>query len=91
MTQPDTMFASRSGGMHVFRGVAGLLAAVAAFALIGVVGPASLLLLLVAGFAWRGCPTCWAVGLTRTKALRDSGGACAVCPRTRAPNGGRRA
>ncbi len=79
MSQPprDTMFASRSVPVHVVRGVVGLVAFVAAFALIGVVGPASLLLLVLAGLAWRGCPTCWAVGLTRTKAAR---GACAVRP-----------
>jgi hypothetical protein len=64
------MFASRSVRVHVIRGVVGLFAFIAAFALIGVLGPASLLLLVVAGLAWRGCPTCWAVGLTRTKACR---------------------
>ena len=69
---PDTMFASRSVRVHVVRGVVGLIAFVAAFALIGVLGPASLLLLLVAGLAWRGCPTCWAVGFTRTKACRSA-------------------
>jgi hypothetical protein len=69
---PDTMFASRTVRAHWVRGALGLIAFVAAFALIGVVGPASLLLLLVAGVAWRGCPTCWAVGLTRTKACRSA-------------------
>jgi hypothetical protein len=77
---PDTMFASRSVRRHVVRGVVGLVAAVAAFALVGVIGPVSLLLLLPAGLAWRGCPTCWAVGLTRTKALRNSAAGCAACP-----------
>jgi hypothetical protein len=68
MSQPtDTMFASRSVRVHVIRGVLGLLAFVAAFALIPVIGPLALLLLVVAGLAWRGCPTCWAVGLTRTR------------------------
>lgn len=68
---PDTMFASRSVRVHLIRGVLGLVAFVAAFALVPVVGPASLLLLVPAGLAWRGCPTCWAVGLTRTKAVRE--------------------
>jgi hypothetical protein len=77
---PDTMFASGSVRVHVIRGVLGLVAFVAAFALVGAVGPASLLLILVAGLAWRGCPTCWAVGLTRTRQIRDSGAACASCP-----------
>jgi hypothetical protein len=67
---PDTMFASRSVRVHVIRGVVGLIAFVAAFALIPVIGSAALLLLVLAGLAWRGCPTCWAVGLTRTKAAR---------------------
>ncbi|HUR72919.1 MAG TPA: hypothetical protein VMZ00_01510 [Sporichthya sp.] len=56
--------------MHVIRGVLGLVAFVAAFALVGILGPAALLLLVPAGLLWRGCPTCWAVGLTRTKAAR---------------------
>jgi hypothetical protein len=67
---PDTMFASGSVRVHLIRGGLGLVAFVAAFALVGIVGPVSLLLLIPAGLAWRGCPTCWAVGLTRTKALR---------------------
>lgn len=62
------MFASSSVRVHVIRGVLGLLAFVAAFALIGVIGPTSLLLLIPAVLLWRGCPTCWAVGLERTKA-----------------------
>jgi hypothetical protein len=74
------MFASRSVPVHLVRGVLGLVAFVAAFAVIPVLGPVSLLLLVVAGLAWRGCPTCWAVGLTRTKALRRSGATCTACP-----------
>ena len=77
---PDTMFASRSVRVHLIRGVVGLVAAVAAFALVGIIGPVSLLLLVPAGLAWRGCPTCWAVGLTRTKAVRDSSAGCVACP-----------
>lgn len=80
-TKPsDAIFASGSVRAHVVRGVLGLVAAVAAFALIGVVGPLSLLLLIPAVLAWRGCPTCWALGLTQTKAIRRSGGGCATCP-----------
>ena len=77
---PDLTFASRSVPVHMIRGLVGLAAAVAAFALLAPVGPASLLLLVVAGVAWRGCPTCWAVGLTRTKAARAAGAGCAVRP-----------
>jgi hypothetical protein len=74
------MFASGSVRVHLARGVAGLVAFVAAFALLGVLGPVSLLLLVVAGLAWRGCPTCWMVGLIRTKAIRQPGAGCAVRP-----------
>jgi hypothetical protein len=77
---PETMFASSSVRVHLVRGVVGLIAAVSAFALVGIIGPVSLLLLVPAGLAWRGCPTCWAVGLTRTRAVRDSGAGCAACP-----------
>ncbi|MFL6160574.1 MAG: hypothetical protein ACJ72D_31175 [Marmoricola sp.] len=64
----DTMFASRTLREHWVRGALGLVLAVAAFALIGVVGPVALLLLVGAGIAWRGCPTCWALGLSQTQA-----------------------
>ncbi|MCZ4497863.1 MAG: hypothetical protein JWQ74_416 [Marmoricola sp.] len=64
----DTMFASKSLREHWIRGVLGTVLAVAAFALIGVVGPVSLLLLLAAGISWRGCISCWALGLSQTKA-----------------------
>jgi hypothetical protein len=60
-------FASATVPRHVARGVIGLLAFVAAFAGIAVVGPAALLLLVVAAAAWRGCPTCWAIGLVQTR------------------------
>lgn len=65
---PDTMFASKSLREHWIRGAIGTVLAVAAFALIGLVGPASLLLLLGAGIAWRGCVSCWALGLSQTRA-----------------------
>jgi len=58
MTQrvPDTMFASRSVRAHWIRGVVGLIAFVAAFALIPVLGPAPLLLLVLAGLACADAP-----------------------------------
>jgi hypothetical protein len=62
--------ASDSVAEHVVRGAVGLLAAALAIVLVAVVGPVSLLLLGVTGVAWRGCPTCWAVGLFGT--LTDS-------------------
>lgn len=62
------MFASRSVPRHLVRGAIGLPLMVAAFALVGVVGPASMLLLLPAVVLLRGCPTCWALGLSQTRA-----------------------
>ena len=48
------------------RGAVGLLAMIGAILLLGRVGPISLVLLPVAAIAWRGCPTCWAVGMMGT-------------------------
>lgn len=53
---------------HLLRGAAGLTAAVLAIALLGSVGPVSLALLPLTALAWRGCPTCWTVGLFGTLA-----------------------
>ena len=60
--------ASSSLHKHLLRGVGGLVAAVLAVALLARVGPVSLALLPVAAVAWRGCPTCWTVGLLGTLA-----------------------
>jgi hypothetical protein len=59
--------ASRSVSRHVARGGLGLLAFLAAVlgAALGV--PAALVLLAPAALAWRGCPTCWAIGLAQTR------------------------
>jgi hypothetical protein len=58
--------ASKSVQTHYARGALGLLALVAAVA--GAVAtPAALVLLILTAFAWRGCPTCWAVGLMQTR------------------------
>ena len=66
--------ASGSVRVHIARGVAGLVALIGAVLGAAVVGPVALLLLPVAGVAWRGCPTCWAVGLLHTR----DGAACSV-------------
>ena len=50
----------------MLRGVVGLLAALGAILLLGALGPVSLVLLPVTAVAWRGCPTCWAVGMIGT-------------------------
>ena len=70
--------ASGSVPRHLVRGLIGLVALVAAFAGLAVAGPAALLLLPVAGIAWRGCPTCWAIGLIETRRLSCPDGSCAA-------------
>ncbi|MCW2867436.1 MAG: hypothetical protein JWR20_1624 [Marmoricola sp.] len=65
------VFASRSVLEHYVRGVVGLVLVVAA--LVGAGTTAWALLLAVPGVvAWRGCPTCWALGLSATLARRAS-------------------
>ena len=59
------LFASSSVTEHVVRGVLGLVLAVAAFAL-APAHPWALLGLVAAAVAWRGCPTCWCLGLAQT-------------------------
>lgn len=64
----DTTFASRTVRTHLMRGAIGLPLLVASFALIPAYGAGMLLLAPVAVFFLRGCPTCWALGLTQTRA-----------------------
>jgi hypothetical protein len=72
-------FASGSVREHLFRGAVGLAAAVLAIVLVAVVGPISLLLLLLTAVAWRGCPTCWTVGLLGTLADHRARCGCSRC------------
>ena len=77
MGDPDTMFASRSVREHLLRGAVGLPLLVAAFVLVGRLGPLSLLLVGPAIVLLRGCPTCWALGLVQTRErTRCSTGRC---------------
>ena len=69
MSQLDTMFASRSLPRHLVRGALGLPMMVAAFVLVPWVGPLSLLLVVPAAVLLRGCPGCWAIGLSQTCAM----------------------
>jgi MFS family permease len=71
--------ASDSVREHLFRGAVGLSAAILAIGLAPVVGPISLVLLLVTVFAWRGCPTCWTVGLLGTLADNHAQDDCSRC------------
>ncbi len=68
--------ASGSVHEHLLRGAAGLVLAALAIILLGVIGPISLALLPAIAVAWRGCPTCWTVGLVGTLADRRAGRAC---------------
>ena len=68
-----SFLASRSVRVHHARGVVGLLALVAAMAGAAAGTPAALVLLGATVVAWRGCPTCWALGLVQTRE-------CAACP-----------
>jgi len=68
-------FASTSVRRHYARGALGLIAFVAALAGAAAGAPAAVVLLAVSVVAWRGCPTCWAIGLGHTRA----------CPRPQGP------
>ena len=68
-----SFLASRSTKLHYARGALGLLALAAAVAGAGAGTPAALALLIVTVVAWRGCPTCWALGLMQTRR-------CETCP-----------
>ncbi|MEQ7848128.1 hypothetical protein [Nocardioides kribbensis] len=59
------LFASGSVAGHLVRGVVGLVLAVAG---LGLAGQSAwwLLLLPLAVVSWRGCPTCWTLGLAQT-------------------------
>jgi hypothetical protein len=59
-------FASTSLPRHLLRGALGFGSLIAAFGLLPAVGPVSLLLLPVTLLAFRGCPTCWVIGLIET-------------------------
>ncbi|MGO9957148.1 MAG: hypothetical protein ACLP50_14475 [Solirubrobacteraceae bacterium] len=71
--------ASASVRAHLVRGAAGLLAAGLAIGLLAVVGPVSLVLLPLTAVAWRGCPTCWTVGLLGTLADKRAQRGCTRC------------
>jgi len=66
--EADTTFASGSVPVHLLRGALGLPLLVAAFVLVGPVGPWTLLLAVPAVVLLRGCPTCWLLGLAQTRA-----------------------
>jgi hypothetical protein len=59
-------FASASVPRHLARGAIGFGLVIGSIALVPVVGPASLLAAPLALIAFRGCPTCWTIGLAQT-------------------------
>jgi hypothetical protein len=78
-TPARSPLASSSVHHHLLRGAVGLSAVIGAILLLGVLGPVSLALLPVAAIAWRGCPTCWAVGMMGT--LSDRRADAPACTR----------
>jgi hypothetical protein len=71
--------ASSSLRAHAVRGAAGLLITGLAIGLLSVVGPISLALLPLTAVLWRGCPTCWTVGLLGTLADDRARRGCTRC------------
>ena len=68
-----SFLASSSVRLHYARGLLGLLALVAAVLGAAAGAASALALLALTVVAWRGCPTCWALGLvqTRDRVCRD--------------------
>ncbi|MFC9285783.1 hypothetical protein [Streptomyces sp. NPDC057052] len=83
---PGTNFASRSVPRHLARGAVGFGLIIGSIALVPVAGPATLLAAPLALIAFRGCPTCWMVGLAQTISLGRLERRCAddVCTLTKA-------
>ncbi|WUO26767.1 hypothetical protein OHT76_43495 [Streptomyces sp. NBC_00287] len=79
-------FASKSVPRHLARGAAGFGLIIGSIALVPVAGPATLLAAPLALIAFRGCPTCWMVGLAQTIALGRLERRCVdgVCTLTKA-------
>lgn len=63
---PGPDYASKSVPRHLARGAVGFGLIAGSIALIPVTGPVSLLAAPLALIAFRGCPTCWMVGLAQT-------------------------
>ncbi|MGK5732446.1 hypothetical protein [Streptomyces sp. URMC 124] len=66
---PDMNFASTSLPRHLARGAIGFGLIIASIALVPVAGPATLLAAPLALIAFRGCPTCWMIGMAQTISL----------------------
>lgn len=79
-------FASRSVPRHLARGAIGFGLIAGSIALVPFLGPATLLAAPLALIAFRGCPTCWMVGLAQTISRGRLERQCAdgVCTLTKA-------
>ncbi|MFG2329199.1 hypothetical protein ACGFMM_06185 [Streptomyces sp. NPDC048604] len=85
-TTPEPNYASKSVSRHLARGVLGFGLIVGSLALIPVVGPIALLVAPLSLIAFRGCPTCWMVGLIQTVSRNRlqrtcEGGVCSLTAR----------
>ncbi|WP_254705572.1 hypothetical protein [Streptomyces vilmorinianum] len=63
---PGTNFAGKSVPRHLARGAIGFGLIIGSIALVPIAGPVTLLAAPLALIAFRGCPTCWMVGLAQT-------------------------
>jgi hypothetical protein len=72
---PISPLASGSVTRHYVRGAVGLVALAAGLAGAALGTAAALALLFVTVGAWRGCPTCWAIGLMQTRERERCAGA----------------
>ncbi|MFB7979803.1 hypothetical protein [Streptomyces vinaceus] len=79
-------FASTSVPRHLARGAIGFGLIIGSVVLVPALGPASLLAAPLALVAFRGCPTCWLVGLAQTVSRGRLERRCAdgVCTLTKA-------
>ncbi|WP_442815175.1 hypothetical protein [Streptomyces sp. NBC_01298] len=80
---PGVNYASRSVPRHLARGAIGFGLIIGSIALVPVAGPVTLLAAPLALVAFRGCPTCWMVGLAQTVSRgrlerRCADGACTL-------------
>ncbi|MFE1267032.1 hypothetical protein [Streptomyces sp. NPDC058758] len=64
--RPGPDFSSSSVPRHLARGALGFGLVIGSVALVPVAGPVALLAAPLALVAFRGCPTCWMVGLAQT-------------------------
>lgn len=63
---PEMDFASKSLTRHLTRGAIGFGLIIGSIALVPYAGPISLLAAPLGLIAFRGCPTCWMIGLAQT-------------------------